>query len=223
MWLSGASQRAPETWLCGEMRLFLWRHVGQFTFSMCPYLKGNGFAGARQCASERRIILSWMLLNKLYSGRIKKKKRKKISSNRNFFTPLPISIDIFVFCNMFEMNNLDKSFFDFTILLISENCIKIDFSLNDRTMTNRGYRINFNDDKFGDIINEWKILLINKLDNFGLNVKINVCVWQWNSVTAICRRHEVTGDRPGFHYVLEFMCSIRIIHPILRHDWNKMG
>lgn len=33
------------------------------------------------------------------------------------------------------------------------------------------------------------------------------------------------GDRPGyaFHYVLEFMCSIRIIHPILRHDWNKMG
>lgn len=45
MWLSGASQRAPETWLCGEMRLFLWRHVGQFTFSMCPYLKGDGFAG----------------------------------------------------------------------------------------------------------------------------------------------------------------------------------
>lgn len=62
MWLSGASQREPETWLCREMRLFLWRHVGQFMFSMWPFTWRG--------IDSRRIILSRIVLNKLYSGQI---------------------------------------------------------------------------------------------------------------------------------------------------------
>lgn len=60
-WFSEASQRAPETWLCREMRLFLWRHVGQFMFSMYPFTWRG--IDSRTVNEESSFHVGWFWIN----------------------------------------------------------------------------------------------------------------------------------------------------------------
>lgn len=187
MWLSGASQREPETRLCGEMRLFLWRHVGQFMALNVPlYPKGNRFANEW---TEESSFHGRFWINYIQRG--SKNWRKRISST--------------IFPRYFE-----------EIWKINSARNKLQRLPKKKKKENEFY-VNFNN-KFKYINFKYTSIWLGWYRRLRLTMK--QCNQQSVDDTRL-----LLGDRPGyaFHYVLEFMCSIRIIHPILRHDWNKMG